>query len=360
MNKQNFKNGLNKYPVSTDTLDFMQEQVQFVAQLVNMLGDYVIIKQSQGGEAGLVVIKGELLPLNGTPIRNGYITIREQAEDIIAKGEKFTGARIIRGAYYTAVSHDANTYAVAKFSIVDDLRTLTLNQRQHVPKCTIIDWYGEASAENIPYGWVPCGGFYKTAGNITQDDGSIPTVIITEQNKWKLLYPEMESKIVYDPISQNYFLKINKVAGMAIPNLSGRFVVGAGYSNDASIGMYNKGEIGGEKMHRLTAGESGLPAHTHDWQITQASEERGPWDPYSAVKGSQQEGTKSGLIHFESMGGSYEFAFNKINDNGDGWADRDADDSGRFDILESTEKNAKTAHENRPPYFALYKLIKVI
>ena len=170
----------------------------------------------------------------------------------------------------------------------------------------------------------------------------------------------MESKIVYDPISQSYFLKINQVAGMAIPNLSGRFVVGAGYSNDASIGMYNKGEIGGENMHRLTAGESGLPAHTHDWQIEQASQGNGLWESHSLVKGIQQEGTKSGLVHIGSSGGGHEFVFNKINDNGDGWADRDANSSGRFDILESTEKNAKTAHENRPPYFALYKLIKVI
>lgn len=326
MNKQNFKNGLNKFPVSTDALDFMQEQINFVVTLTDALGANVIIKQSSSSIPGLVVVNGELLPLQGTP--QGYITIQEESKSVTAKGETFANARIIRIAKYTSNSYGSTSFKAVDFAQIDNVAALTLNQRQYVPKGTIIDWYGEAAFDNIPYGWVPCGGFFRTDGGVYQGNGSVPAAIIAEQNKWKQRYPDLESRVVFYYGPNDSYLMLTKVGDMSIPNLSGRFIIGAGYPNDTSVGLYNLGEIGGEKEHRLTADESGLPAHTH------------------TVTGT----TKDSVAVWGDGDGSIAGAGNGVV--------VPVGISGTAQLNET--KLAQKAHENRPPYFALYKLIKVI
>lgn len=326
MNKQNFKNGLNKFPVSTDALDFMQEQINFVATLTDALGANVIIKQSSSSIPGLVVVNGELLPLQGTP--QGYITIQEESQSLTAKGETFANARIIRIAKYTSNSYGSSSFKAEDFAQIDNVAALTLNQRQYVPKGTIIDWYGEAAFDNIPYGWVPCGGFFRTNGGTYQGNGSVPAAIIAEQNKWKQRYSDLESKVVFYYGPNVSYLMLTKVGDMSIPNLSGRFIVGAGYPDNTSVGLYNCGEIGGEKEHRLTANESGLPAHTHS-VIGKTEDSVAVWGEGNG----DIAGAGNGVVNPVNISGTAQ---------------------------PNEAKNALSAHENRPPYFALYKLIKVI
>lgn len=358
MNKQNFKNGLNKFPVSTDALDFMQEQINFVATLTDALGANVIIKQSSSSIPGLVVVNGELLPLQGTP--QGYITIQEESQSVTAKGETFANARIIRIAKYTSNSYGSTSFKAVDFAQIDNVAALTLNQRQYVPKGTIIDWYGEAAFDNIPYGWVPCGYFYQKHGGDYAKNIAVKEVL-NEAEKWKSAYPDISTETICHYLGESFsFLRITKVGQMTIPNLSGRFIVGAGYSGSTSLTRYKNGDTGGEEFHRLTAEESGLPAHTHDWQITQGPEGRSDWGANSTLKGSEQEigGSRTGLKHIESGGGGDEFVFNQKQ--GGSWGVNNNPSRGYFDILSKEIKVAQKAHENRPPYFALYKLIKVI
>lgn len=99
------------------------------------------------------------------------------------------------------------------------------------------------------------------------------------------------------------------------PNLSGRFVVGY----DASREDYAVGETGGLEEVLLTAEQSGLPAHTHT--VT------GP------LEKSGEEGIK-GKNYFLGKVGSF--------------------------ITSEAKENAKKAHENRPPYYVLAYIMKIV
>lgn len=101
MNTANFKNnGNSRYPISTDTLEFMQQQIHLAYGLASLYGENYIIRQSTADTDGLIVIKGELMPLKGTPQR--YIRVGEQSTDIEAAGLTFAAARVERCAVYTS------------------------------------------------------------------------------------------------------------------------------------------------------------------------------------------------------------------------------------------------------------------
>lgn len=319
MDYANYKNDQSKYPVSVNTLDFIQEQIKFVMKLTGMAGKRVILKESTATEDGLVIIDDEIHVLKGT--RSNYIKICEYPIDITAKGETFKNARIERNAKYVAYFNGSGFYSRANFVEVKNLTELTASLQHHVPKGTIIDWYGEASCDKIPYGWVPCGGFFETSGGVFQGQGSIPDTIIAEQNKWKQYYSSIELKVIGYHGPNKSYLMITKVGDMEIPNLSGRFIVGKGYSGDTGIGAYGDyNQTGGKNTVQLK--ESDLPEHTHDIKTISGKTE------YKGI----------------NVAGSYDVV-TKV----------ESSDS----TTQKRERNA-TPHENRPPYFALYKLIKVI
>lgn len=335
MNTQKFKNnGHNKFPISTETLDFMQEQIKLVYGLASLAGQNIIIRMPSANTPGLVIINGELLPLTGSA--NTYITIIESSSSITFSGETISGARTTRTAQFTSYSAGANSIAFTSVVSMRTNRQLQLDLasagQHHTPKGTVIDWYGEASCDNIPYGWVPCGGFFKTSGGVYQGQGSIPAAITTEKNKWLARYPgaTITEQFHYGP--NNTYLKITNIPDFgAIPNLSHRFIVGAGY--DGNSGAYDLSATGGADSVTLTAAQSGLPAHSHTITDLQGS-------------------STSSFAHWGDGDGSVAGAGN-----------------GRLDTVQiqsngstdnNSESSAAQSHENRPPYYALYKLIKVI
>lgn len=326
MDYANYKNDQSKYPVSVNTLDFIQEQIKFVMKLTGMAGKRVILKDCTAAEDGLVIIDDELYILErGYP--SSYITINSTSETITAKGVVYNDARVRTYARY--ISYPAG-YPTSDFIKVNNLTELTASLQHHVPKGTIIDWYGEAAFDNIPYGWVPCGYFYKRNGG-DYHHHSASQEVIDEANRWKSSYSNILTETTCHYIGSNYsFLRITKVGDMEIPNLSGRFIVGAGYSGTTSLSQYDAYSIGGEEKHKLKANESGLPAHTH------------------AVKAQ----TDCGVAVWQE--GNYD---GEIAGTGNG-AVVTVDVTGTAQQCDT--KDADVAHENRPPYFALYKLIKVI
>lgn len=313
MNKQNFKNGLNKYPVSTDALDFMQEQIKFVATLTEALGTNVIIKQSSSNEPGLIVVNGELLPLQGAP--QGYITIQEESQSITAKGETFLNARIIRKAQYTSNSLGSTSFKSSDFTVIDNVvklkEDLIRNELHHVPKGTIIDYYSENMYDVNPneiYGWIPCTCIKIPDGNSGFSEDR-------DCAKWKAVYGE---NITFSAHGQ-YCFRITQCMGVEIPDLSGRFIVGADAGSPKFENKTKDGAI------QRTLKEENLPAHTHE------------------LEGLATQGGNLGSAgHY----GTWVKHTGVAEDRTGGTISEGSSKPAPFDIL--------------PPYIALYKLIKVI
>lgn len=309
MNEQNFKNGHSMFPISTDALEFMQQQTFLVARLTELAGPYVIISQPANGKAGLCVFDGELLPLTGDTTAT-HIGVSEVTIDITAHGTTYNAARVTREAIYGTSGAPASTFVVLdnmvtlKSAIADLNAALTseatTRAKHDLPKGSIIDWYGNIVVSNMPEGFLPCGQI--TVGSMDQ--------VHTEQNLWRnKLHGGLEFDEGYN--GRGYYYRIKSWNGYAIPDLTDRFIVQAG-------GAYELGKTGGEKEHKLTVKE--MPSHSHE--VT------------AYVSGSNGY-DKFGIV-----------------------ADRDVTTPKTYTPLSDTGGNL--AHENRPPFFALYKLIKVI
>ena len=309
MNKQNFKNGNAMFPLSTDALDFMQEQNFLVARLTELAGPYVIISQPANGKAGLCVFDGELLPLSGDTAAT-HIGVTEVKTDITAHGTTYRDARVTREAVYGTSGAPASSFVVLdnmsaiKSSIADLTTALTTEAntraKHDIPKGTIIDWYGTIVVSNMPDSFLPCGKI--VVGSLDQ--------VHTEQTLWQnKMHGGLEFAEGYN--GNGYYYRIKSWNGYTIPDLTDRFIVQAG-------GEYSLGKTGGEKEHKLTVRE--MPSHSHE--VT------------AYVSGSNGY-DKFGII-----------------------SDRDVTTPKTYNPLSDTGGNI--AHENRPPFFALYKLIKVI
>lgn len=107
------------------------------------------------------------------------------------------------------------------------------------------------------------------------------------------------------------------------PDLRDRFIVGAGRK-------YGYGDTGGEDKHRLTISE--MPAHSHGGEGDFA---RGGWD---TSNGQEYSGDYPIVI---SLGDNYPW-------------------QGYYRNFRTTTEGGGNAHENRPPYFAVYFIMKVV
>ncbi len=326
MNTQKFKdNGYNKFPLSTDTLDFMQEQIKLLYGLSSLVGQNIIIQDSTATTDGLVIFNGEIMPLKGSRLQS--ISRKEVSEDISFNDTIIEGARVKHYAVYASVEGIPRAAFTEIKSIKEIMDDLAEAKRHHSPKGTVIDWYGQASFENIPYGWVPCGGFFKTSGGVWQGQGAIPQAILTEKAKWSARYPNATINVDYNYGPNVSFIRFSQVGDMEIPNLSGRFIVGAGY-NSGMAGIYDFQNTGGAQSVTLTADQSGLPKHSHDINYGNQDGRVLQVNDKNRTHGTGSSGTKLQEI--------------------------------KLSINENASQNASQGHENRPPFYALYKLIKVI
>lgn len=112
--------GEGLFPLSIQSLDFIQQQIVFLQNLTRIAGDNYIIKQPTKSEDGLVVFDGELLPLKYGVANGRYICIRETRENITADGITYKNARITHVAGYSNSSagyfksKPASTFATLK------------------------------------------------------------------------------------------------------------------------------------------------------------------------------------------------------------------------------------------------------
>ena len=331
MNTQNFKkNGNQKFPLTTEALDFIQEQIKLVYGLTSLAGQFIIICEPTSGKDGLVIVDGELLPLKGTKSDFSRIVVSQVDERVALGDGSFEGiVRSTRVATYSIpmrgtiggevgdigdivirprAAAAAKEYALSKFTVLKNMQTLMREldeaKSHHLPKGSVVDWYGEPTCDNIPYGFIPCGLFYS---------GHTDEAVSVEMSRWINRYGGNNISIARTG-EDDMWLQIKNCMGMAIPQLHDRFIVAAGNA-------YGLGDIGGADAVKLTSNQSGLPAHEHSYTHTTCE--------IGSVKHDGWNQTTN-LVYktYQTTGG-------------------DAQD-------------AALAHENRPPYFALYKLIKVI
>ena len=312
MNTQHFtENGNQKFPLTTQALEFMQQQIFLAYQFSAAIGQNIILRQSSATTQGLVIFYNELLPLTGTPAQ--YIQVVQNTEQLIVEGKYAGNIRTTRTAQYTDTP--TGQYKLAsEFNTIQNLNQITQQltqlQQHKLPAGTIIDWSGTCNAQQIPYGFVPCGQF----GNQLTTDQQLDDEI----QAWRQLYGNAIT--ITRTGTDNKYIRIQQVNGITVPDLTDRFIVQAGHN-------YNLHDTGGTDQHQLTIAE--LPAHNHTLNVYN--------DDWSGAGGS---GSGPGLLGTDSP------TRNEVNTyNGQ-------------PIINQTGSN--TPHENRPPYYALVKLIKII
>ena len=98
------KNGEGKYPLSTQTLDFIQQQIMLVQEIVTICGGKVILREPDGILSGLLALNGEVLHIAATPKLTPsikYVLVTTKKENITADGEVYKEARTMRTAKFS-------------------------------------------------------------------------------------------------------------------------------------------------------------------------------------------------------------------------------------------------------------------
>lgn len=110
--------GNGMYPLSIQTLAFIQSQIELLQALAAIGGKRYILKEPANGSIGIVVIDGEVLPLAASPTTGKGIKVSEERQNIVADGTTYVEARIVRSAKYVATytPNTANLYAASEFN----------------------------------------------------------------------------------------------------------------------------------------------------------------------------------------------------------------------------------------------------
>lgn len=201
MDRANYKNGTGRYPLSTEGLDFIQRQIELIYSVAELHGRNYILKDSTVTSNGIIVVAGEMMPLEGSPL--DYIQVIEEYDKLEADGMVFEKARVRRVAQYSSHATGESCYEASQFPTMTTIEEMTPHL---MPKGAIVMWSGATDA--IPTGWALCNG----------DKGT--------------------------------------------PNLSGRFIVGVGKSSNGETD-YKLNKTGGKEKVLLKANECALPEHRH-------------------------------------------------------------------------------------------------
>lgn len=103
MNNAKYKGQTAKwYPLSTDSLEFIQQQIMLLQEMTCMLGHsekkYLLRSAGvQQGQNGAIIVDGELLTLKAG-IPGAYINIYEQSIDLTEGAESFNDYQVLRFA----------------------------------------------------------------------------------------------------------------------------------------------------------------------------------------------------------------------------------------------------------------------
>lgn len=125
--------GTGKYPLSTQTLEFIQSQILLLQQLALIGGNRYILKEPDGKASGVAVIDGEVLVLAAKPVRNNnvkYVVVKTEKQDIEADGETYVEARTVRSAVYSTTKTGGEEYEINTFTNFAPNTTLATQIKQ--------------------------------------------------------------------------------------------------------------------------------------------------------------------------------------------------------------------------------------
>lgn len=409
MNKQHYKNGDHKFPVSTEALEFIQQQIFLVARLCSLAGTNVIVKQpvttanppsswsyddQYDPYAGLVIIAGKLYPLYGDSSQNG-INIVEASDSVRVDTSTMT-VRTYRYAQYAT----GGTHLTSSFSSLDNIVTLmsristlegtcmtetdiralvqtvqtnlnttdgnlsslttrvqtiennyktaaqitellNANAQHHLPKGSIIDWYGTADCDHIPYGYVPCGIFFRGSASQFAPDGAGTK----ELAKWRAKYSGIN--IGSAAIGSYVDIRIADYNGQTVPDLTDRFIVQAG-------GSHILGTSGGNTDGKVTMTEANMPRHKHDVAVNNTGSDHQHRIAWPANAGGDARIDAENYINQGGQGAKGNETYILTHATATNYNGK------HTHTVSESYKGSGTAFSIMPPYYALYKLIKVI
>ena len=141
------------FPLTTNTLDFMQASLLLMQNFGEIAGDLTILSgcEVSGSQVsnGTVYINGEILPFTGGPLAANIVIVesrtQKQFEDGVARD-----VEIIRKAQF---GNGTKVYPWANFTRVTPIKIL---QKALTPVGLISMWSGKIN--EIPAGWVLCDG----------------------------------------------------------------------------------------------------------------------------------------------------------------------------------------------------------
>lgn len=224
MNKINFT-AKDNFPLSSDTMDMMQQMIGSSASMALLGGsNYILsgcVDNGTNVSNGIIVIDGEILPFEGGAKKTKF-TIQQTTKTLTAFGVDYPEAYIYRSAKFS----DTGEYTWSDF--VQVLTNKQIEERINALKGEeagfVKMWSGRV--DRIPEDYKLCNG----------------DVVTTAQ------YPELA-----------YSLGKETEESFALPDLRKRFI--AGYDNSAE-GYSAIGVTGGAEKIKLTIEQ--MPNHTHN------------------------------------------------------------------------------------------------
>ena len=229
MNKASYINRSQRnFPVSTEGLDFIQNQILLAAEYAKTAGaNYILsgcVKNGNSVSDGTVIINGEILPFAGGALQD-TIRIVETKQDITAGSNTYENAYLFRRVEFGSNVGNANTYSFSSLTKFPTNQFLLENSATKkevealmnlaMPIGAIVMWSG--SVTGIPAGFALCNGA--------------------------------------------------TVNGIKTPDLRGRFIVGYSVrrADEAGRGESDYGEIGNiGGSEYVTLSVEQIPPHQHD------------------------------------------------------------------------------------------------
>lgn len=305
------------FPLDCETLEYLSDNEKMCELLGNIAGDKVIISgcalnlaETERG-TGYVFLKtadypdGEILPFEGGAVANGFHLVKEDinvSAGSITYNKAYTRRKLVAGRDN---SEGAENFTWEQFTGLSTTQVLKaavdeldarLDNIVDEPIGVIKIWAGAA----LPDRYLYCDG-----ANLQIPQSETDTY-------WKLWQAIGTTFNVAGevPTPDGYF---------ALPDLSGRFIVGKGTSDK----VFAFKEKGGASTVQLT--ESNLPSHKHNFVS----------DKFSTNANPQANITKVQEFNDASGGGQ-----------------------GIGAIFETSPVGGGVAHENLPPYFTLSYIIR--
>lgn len=319
------------FPLDCETLEYIAENRRLTELLGYIAGDLVILsgcaETGTGVGEGYVFVKGEIMRFTGGT-RSSYVKVVEESIPVTSDGKEYQAyiKRWLTFGNGTGQMKWDDFYRLdgqnlkALSQKVKELKT-KVDSMQGVPVGTIEMWAG---GNTVPEKYLLCDG--KAYDN-------------------NATYKEL-----YDVIGNTY----NEAEGaqtpgenqFCVPNLQGRFIVGQTPTQGSKYAT--KGTTGGKDEVKLTAAESGLPAHTHTANMNEA----GGHTHGVAITGSNDDNGDPGSYIETSPLEPYTQNDPAIRIGTAGAHTH------TITVDNNQAKEAEQAHENRPPFYVLAYIIK--